>query len=527
MSARPEIQAPIYELPRASWLLVVAAVVIGLVEFQESLLRLFSAWTEREEYSHGILIPFIAGFLIWQQKNELLQEEFKGSWVGVAVVLAGAAVKAIGDMGTFYILQQYALLLVTYGLILSVTGWRVFRQLWAPLLMLVLMIPLPEFVLARFSAELQLISSQIGVWFIRLFGITVFLEGNVIDLGHYKLEVAEACSGLRYLFPLMTLSFIMAYLYKAAMWQRVAIFASSIPVTVLMNSFRIGTIGVMVEHWGTRMAEGFLHDFQGWVVFMFSTGILLLEMVLLARIGGGRHSLRDVFAVEFPAPTPVNVPRAVRKVPPQFAAGVVVLGTLALSMTLLPERSHVVPERQSLNDFPTRIDSWTGRRGVLEQVYLDVLKLDDYVIADYTRGDREFVNFYVAWYDRQSAGEATHSPRACLPGGGWHISSLDQVPVAGATGALADMRVNRVLIELGNQKQLVYYWFQQRGRTITNEYVVKLFLFWDSLTRGRTDGALVRLVTPIRTGESMEAAEARLGEMTRSAVPRLASYVPD
>jgi EpsI family protein len=194
---------------------------------------------------------------------------------------------------------------------------------------------------------------------------------------------------------------------------------------------------------------------------------------------------------------------------------------------LLPERSYVVPERQSLNEFPMRIDSWTGRRSVLEQVYLDVLKLDDYVIADYSRGDRDFVNFYVAWYDRQSAGEATHSPRACLPGGGWHISSLDQVPVAGATGALADLRVNRVLIELGNQKQLVYYWFQQRGRAITNEYVVKLFLFWDSLTRGRTDGALVRLVTPIRTGESMEAAEARLGEMARSAVPRLASYVPD
>ena len=526
MSARPEIPLPIYQLPRTGWLLVAVAVVIGVFEFQGAMLRLYSAWTEREEYSHGILIPFIVAFLIWQRKNELLQSEFKGSWTGLTVVLLGAALKIVGDMGMFFILQQYALLVVVYGSILSVTGWKVFKQLWAPLLMLVLMIPLPEFLLQRFSAELQLISSQVGVWFIRLFGITVFVEGNVIDLGKYKLQVAEACSGLRYLFPLMTLSFIMAYLYQAPLWKRVTIFLSSIPVTVLMNSFRIGTIGVMVEHWGTGMAEGFLHDFQGWVVFMVSTGVLLLEMVLLTRFGSSKQSLRDVFAVEFPAPTP-DVPRAVRNVTPQFLASVVVLGTLALSALLLPERSRVVPAREPLASFPSRVETWTGRRSALEQVYLDALKLDDYVVADYMRGEREMVNFYVAWYDSQSTGELAHSPRSCLPGGGWHIASLEQVPIAGATGELKNMRVNRVEIELGKQRQLVYYWFQQRGRTITNEYAVKWYLFWDSLTRGRTDGALVRLVTPVRTGESLQSAEARLGEFTVAAIPRLASHVPD
>ncbi|MBK6451782.1 MAG: exosortase [Proteobacteria bacterium] len=191
-----------------------------------------------------------------------------------------------------------------YGVVLAGVGLRVFRRLWAPLFILLLMVPLPDFLLNNLSAEMQLISSAIGVWFMRLFGVSVYLEGNVIDLGGYQLQVAEACDGLRYLFPLMTLGFIMAYFFKAALWKRVLLFLSSIPITILMNSLRVGMIGIMVEHWGIGMAEGFLHEFQGWAVFMLSAGVMLLEMIVLARIGKDRRPWREVFGLEFPAPTP-------------------------------------------------------------------------------------------------------------------------------------------------------------------------------------------------------------------------------
>src|SRR6202035_4926761 len=171
------------------------------------------------------------------------------------------------------------------GLILSFLGWSAFRLIAIPLLILLFMIPLPQFILANLSTKLQLLSSQIGVDVMRLFNVSVFVEGNVIDLGGYKLQVAEACSGLRYLFPLMTLGFLMAYFYKGALWKRMVLFLSSIPLTVVMNSLRIGTIGVMVEHWGIAMAEGFLHEFQGWAVFMASAGLMLGEIALLTRIG--------------------------------------------------------------------------------------------------------------------------------------------------------------------------------------------------------------------------------------------------
>lgn len=488
---------------------------------------MFNTWMGREEYSHAPLIPFISAFLIWQQRDALMGVRFTGSWLGFGLLAVGALLQLAGALAALDVVQQYGLLLSIYGLALALLGVRASTILWAPLLILAFMIPLPEFLLQNVSAQLQLISSQIGVWFIRLFGISVFVEGNVIDLGGYKLQVAEACDGLRYLFPLMTLGFIMAYLFKVAMWKRVLLFLTTIPVTILLNSFRIGTIGVMVEHWGTAMAEGFLHDFQGWVIFMVSAAVLLLEMMVLSRVGKDRRPWREVFGLELPAARKSETPRVVRNIPAPFIASTVVLSAFVCAVMLLPQRVDAVPRRESFFSFPNQVDTWTGRRSAMEQIYLDALKLDDYVMADYIRSDRELVNFYVAWYDSQRAGQSAHSPRSCLPGGGWRITSLDQITMTDVDVHGRPLRVNRVQIELGSQKQLVYYWFQQRGRIITNEYLVKWYLFWDSLTRQRTDGALVRLVTPVRTGELVEQGDKRLAEFAADIAPKLAQYIPD
>ena len=124
-------------------------------------------------------------------------------------------------------------------------------------------IPLPYFIDASLSLKLQLISSQLGAFFIRLFQVPVYLDGNIIDLGTYKLQVVDACSGLRYLFPLLSLSFLAAYLFHAPIWQRVLVLLSSIPITILMNGFRIGMVGVTVDRWGPRMADEALHFFEG------------------------------------------------------------------------------------------------------------------------------------------------------------------------------------------------------------------------------------------------------------------------
>ncbi len=509
------------------WLVfILSALLLGFVYF-DGLAYMVKIWERQEEYSYGYLIPLISLFFIWQKKDELERLSFPGSWLGLLILSLGIAFFFLGELSTLYIIIQYSFLVSLLGLMLAWLGWRGLRVIWIPLLFLVFMIPLPNFIFQGLSAQLQLISSEIGVWVIRLFGISVYLEGNVIDLGSYKLQVVEACSGLRYLFPLMTLGFMMAYIFRAAFWKRATLFLSTIPITVLMNSFRIGVIGVMVEYWGQSMAEGFLHDFEGWAVFMTCLAVLLVEMAILSKIGGNTGSLREVFSFDFPEPTPQGAEVRRRKLSAPLVASLLVLVAAALLALSLGDREEVIPQRKDFSGFPLNLGKWEGRSERLESIYLDILKLDDYILTDYVGPDGKSVNFYVAYYGSQTKGESAHSPRSCLPGGGWEIASLSQKRLNATTGGGAPITVNRAVIRKGEFTQLVYYWFQGRNRVITNEYMVKWYLFWDALTKNRTDGALVRLTTLVALGEDIQSADHRLSDFAQQVSGTLSQYVPD
>ena len=199
-------------------------------------------------------------------------------------MISAAPLYLLGRLATLRMLEGFAFWLALCGVALSLMGWRAFRIIAVPLLLLLLAIPLPPFFLQNLSAVLQHWSAELGVVVIRALGISVYLQGNVVDLGRYKLEVAEACSGLRYLFPLLTLGMLMAYLYHGAWWKRLLVALSSVPLTVLMNSLRIGTIGVMVDRWGPQLAEGLVHDVQGWAMFMLTGALMLALLAALHRL---------------------------------------------------------------------------------------------------------------------------------------------------------------------------------------------------------------------------------------------------
>ena len=163
----------------------------------------------------------------------------------------------------------------------------------------------------------------------------------------------------------------------------------------------------------------------------------------------------------------------------------------------------------------------------MERQYLDALQLDDYVFADYNLMEKVPVNVYVAYYESPKKGRSSHSPRQCIPGGGWEISSFEPLTLDPAPGMNSPLDVNRVVIQKDGHKQIVYYWFKQRDRWITSEYLVKFYLFWDSLTRHRADGALVRLVSAVNAGETEAIVDGRLQTVAGLVSPLLARYVPD
>lgn len=501
-----------------------AGLLCSVVVARDGFELMTNFWFTRPEYSHGVLIPFIAAYLIWRRRHELAEGGFAGSWLGVGVAVLGLVLWLLGKLSTIYAVSQYALVVMFYGLALALLGGRRFAKLWAPMLMLLLMIPLPAFFYNNLSSQLQLISSAFGVWMMRLFGISVYLSGNVIDLGDFRMQVVEACDGLRYLFPLMTLGFVVAYFFRAALWQRLAVFLSSIPITILMNSLRIAMIGIFADLGNTSLAEGLLHELQGWVIFMASAGLLLAETWLLTRLFAGGRGWREVLDIAVRG-RPSPRPRAPLGAPTSLVAGVLALAGAAGLSYLLPEIGEAQPARSWFVNFPLALGEWTGRQGRVEDIYLDKLKLDDYLMADYTNG-RDVVNVYAAYYASQRQGESVHSPRSCLPGGGWRITSFEQAEVA-AAGSAPSFRVNRAVIALGDQRQLVYYWFKQRDRYLTNEYAVKWYIFVDALRRHRTDGALVRLVTPLRPGEDPGAADERLQILAQSVRGEMLPFLPD
>jgi exosortase D (VPLPA-CTERM-specific) len=516
----------------------VAAVTLALL-FQNTFAYLYGIW-HQEEYSHGFLVPLISGYLLWQRRSRFEQVELHGSWAGVVIAALGVAIYFLGTVASITTIDTYALVIVLMGTTLALVGWEAFQIALVPLALLFLMNPIPNFFYYNLSAQLQLISSELGVAFIRVCGVSVLLQGNVIDLGSYKLQVAEACSGLRYLFPLMTLGVIVAYLFKGPTWMRWWLFLSTVPITIFMNSLRIGVIGVLVDRFGTAQAEGFLHAFEGWVVFMVCFMLLIAEGWVLLRLTGDRRSIRELLTFEVSGrPTAVRDVRA----RPLGSPAVVVVAILAASVfpaRALPHRAEARPTRADFSEFPLQIGAWQGRRQQLEAVYLDTLKLDDYVLADFVRTDaaREAdgavgagslapVNLYVAYYASQRTGQSAHSPRSCLPGGGWRVLDFDQHEVARVRINGAPLRVNRAVVQQGANRELVYYWFQERGRDITNEYLVKWYIFEDALLRNRTDGALVRLVTPLQLNEPLAAADARLAQFAGSMLPALQTYLPD
>jgi EpsI family protein len=208
----------------------------------------------------------------------------------------------------------------------------------------------------------------------------------------------------------------------------------------------------------------------------------------------------------------------------------VALGLLtatAAAAVVLPERTEIRPARADLVEFPLQLGDWRGRPRAIGRDVLEVLNVDDYLKADYLAGASGPVNLYIAYFASQHRGAYMHSPETCLPGGGWKILSIEQRQIPGVAVNGQPLVVNRAEIGKGEERQLVYYWFQQRGRLMTDEYVMRWYLFQDAVTRRRTDGALIRLIAPISRAESLSDADERLVEFAKLVVPHLERFVPN
>jgi exosortase D (VPLPA-CTERM-specific) len=510
--------------PVFSIALVAIFVLVAVVTFSGPLLELVGRWQTQEEYSHGFLIPVIVAWLVWTRRDAVVASIGRPSWLGLALVALAAAMHIVGKLSSLFVLSQLGFIVALLGVTLGVGGYSLLKVMFVPIIFLLFAIPLPYFIDAVLSYRLQLISSELGTAFIRLFRIPVFREGNVIDLGIYKLQVVEACSGLRYLYPLMTLGFLAAYFFQAPIWQRAVIFLSTIPITILMNSLRIGIVGILVDHFGPQDADGFLHMFEGWIIFIACAGVLVAEMSLLARFASGK----GFFQVFYPPKVAPSLPEDQGVGPfgrlPLLGCFLLLCAT-GLATLFVSTRQEILPQRSPFAAFPTELAGWRGKPTSLDTETRTGLGMTDYILSDYVNADRRPVNFYVAYYATQRSGISPHSPSVCIPGNGWQILEFERTSYTVPQSNLS-LPLNRVLIGRGSERQLVYYWFDERGTKIANEYISKLYLLRDAMFRNRTDGALVRLTTAVYPSETEKDAEKRLQAFIQVLMPSLDAYLP-
>jgi len=255
-----------------------AVVIAGLLLwiYIPTLTHLIGQWWDDPNFSHGFFVPLFSAFVVWQERPRLASLTPRPSWWGLLFLGCGLCVLVVGQMGAELFLSRLSLLIVLGGLIVLFLGWNYFRALLFPWAFLLLMIPIPAIVFNQLTFPLQLLASKVASTTLPWMGVPVLREGNVIVLPAMALEVAEACSGIRSLMSLATLAVIYGYLMERRVAVRVLLAVASIPIAVAANSLRIVGTGLLVQYWDPDRAQGFFHEFSGWLIFVVSLLLLYL-----------------------------------------------------------------------------------------------------------------------------------------------------------------------------------------------------------------------------------------------------------
>ena len=510
------------------WFLL--AIIAAVPIFWFGFVSLGDAWLT-PEYSHGPIIPILSGYLFLRDMRNVPAPDgpVNDRWPGTIITIIALAIAILGNLVRIPDVVTYAFILWVGGMVLLSFGFRRGIVFWTGVLHLVYMLPLPNFIYWQLTIQLQLISSEIGVMVLRLVNIPVYLEGNVIDLGIYKLQVAEACSGLRYLFPILSFSYVFCVLYNGPVWHKIVILLAAAPITVLMNSFRIGMIGVLVNSYGIEQAEGFLHFFEGWVIFGACIGLLFLLAIIMQRLQKEPKPISQALDIDFENVTPQLARITTISLNKALITASLVTAITATLWLAVPPREIPRTDREPFGFFPITLNDWDSITTPLEPAVETILAADDYIQASYSApGEAAPVGFFSAFYHKQTEGSGIHSPEVCLPVGGWEMFDIRKITIdLEAETGWAPFETNRAIIQKELQQQLVYYWFEQRGKRLTNDFTVKIQTVWDSLTTGRSDGALVRFTTPVAAGETLEEADARIQRLMAEILPVAPRFLPE
>jgi exosortase len=285
-AAVPAAVTPRRELPLAAILWYLALLI---VLFLPVLIPMVSEWVSDEDMGYALFVPVVAGYVVWLDRERILAAPVKPCWPAMALVVWGFCQMLLGFLGALSFVSRTAFLVAAVGVVWTIAGTAVLRTLVFPLILLLFMIRIPLYVYQQITLPLQSLATQVATAGLEFLGIPVMRDGNVLVLADRRLEVVEACSGIRSLLSLTFLSVAYGRLFETRVWVRIALLVSTVPIAIACNAARVTLTGVLTQY-KPEIAEGAYHMFEGWVIFMFELVVLLGFHRLLVRFGRRSHA---------------------------------------------------------------------------------------------------------------------------------------------------------------------------------------------------------------------------------------------
>jgi exosortase D (VPLPA-CTERM-specific) len=469
--------------------------------------RLFKQLLTNEDYSFGLLLPLVSGYIVYLKWPEIRRCPWRPSLMGVVVLALGLGLYIVGEASTDVYTPCVSFIVSLSGLIFVLGGWRLVRVLGFPLLLLFLMIPLPGFLTQQITLSLQLLSSRLATEILQILGIPAIRQGNIIDLGVRQLQIVSACSGLRYILALSALGIIFCYFYQRRPWKAALLLLSLVPAAIIANALRVAAMGI-----SPAIQEGFWHGFSGWLIFVFCFGFLSLLNWVLNFLQPGTKAAD----IKETSPAAAALSSARPSYSPYLAVALIIV-VVAGYFAQVVGRVSPVPLLQSFDNFPLQLGPWQGTRSYIDPEMFRATGANEYLSVDFHNSPQGSVYLWIAYYENQKGGGSVHSPFSCLTGSGWSLIE------SGITNLAPGLPVRFMLMEQGGTRYLIYYWYLQRGRWLTSEYLNKFYLSYDGVLSRRADGALIRLITP--AGTEVKSAQERLNSFAKLIVPVLPQFI--